>query len=78
MIPDDKLIAWLVIIENQYRNDATVWIPHDVIAQLNARGWGRESEDKDWKGAFDFELLPAGQAIIDLHAPDYGIETIPA
>lgn len=75
MISEDKLIAWLVFLNNQWNEDEVACAPVDVMSELRKRGWV-ESDDPDWQGRKPSCLSPAGQAIYDLNAPDYGIETL--
>ncbi len=78
MISDDKLIAWLMVMQYQFAQEAESFhVPESVRLALIERGWCRVGDEMDWKGRQDIELTEAGMAVRDLHGPEWGLDTIP-
>lgn len=77
-LPDDKLIAWLCVMQYQFAQDAESFhVPQSVQDALIERGWCSIGEEKNWKGQHDIGLTEKGAAIRDLHGPEWGLDTIP-
>jgi hypothetical protein len=77
VISDDALAAWLSIYRYQFEQDHTLHLPGVVCDALIAKGWCTNDGETRWDGVGFMTITPAGDAIIDIHAPDYGIATIP-
>jgi len=78
VIGETQLIGWLCMMRLQWDKKKTCFLPTAVTAGLVARGWMEQpSKEPDWDGDHTVTLTDAGVAVIDLNAPDWGINTIP-
>lgn len=78
MISEDKLIGWLVFYRHQSINDVErVSIPTHISGAFVERGWITVEDEPDWEGDHGAKFTPAGLAVTDLNAAEYGIDAIP-
>lgn len=77
MVGGEKLIGWLCVLHFQWMEDKSIEMPGCIHEALVERGWYTYSPEPDWDGKHFANITPAGRAIIDLHGPDWGINTIP-
>lgn len=79
MIGRDQLIAWLVVLRYMSRCDIERFMaPSLILRQLEAEGWMTIAwPDVDWQGDRPCGVTPAGNAVADLHDPEFGINPIP-
>lgn len=76
-VSEDKLVGWLVAMLWHYQQAGGAHLPTAVLDQLVERGWVENPDEPQWDGKCPCGITPAGYALYDLHAPDYGIDTIP-
>lgn len=77
MTHEEMLIGWMVFVDYQFRQGKSVSIPSDVIDELRKKGWVEEPEEDNWEGCAPMQVLPAGLAVADLNAAEWGIDPIP-
>jgi hypothetical protein len=77
VIPDEKLLGWLVFLKHQWTNGYTCALPNVVIDEFTRRGWLDADAKAQWSGDYHSSLTDLGNMRADLAAPDWGINPIP-
>lgn len=72
MLPDDKLIAWLVISRFVASHGLPFAFPETILRQLIERGWVYRDE----KSGFG-NLTVEGRKRVDLDAAEFGLDALP-
>lgn len=71
------LIPWLCFLSMQHEHEMPTFLPLIVSNGLVARGWIRADTEPDYDGHTFAEITESGRAIVDVHGPDFAINTLP-
>lgn len=75
MTRDEVLTVWLVMMDYQFvsQDDPSFYTPNHIQAALIEKGWLVQGPE-NWKGQTEVDITEAGNAVVDLHGADFGLD----